>query len=140
MHGTLAIQGLTKMPIWKGEAFRGESLDAPRFYKQFVTAGERYSLRNPTITFPSITSISKSSKRAHTFATQTGVTYGVIYEFQLTNGRDLELLSLNRPELEVAIFPGATFQASSVEVVSKGDKDPKGWIAPVIKVTARQVK
>ena len=109
LHAGVALQGLLKMPVWKGTAYRGERITSQRFYPRFVKKGDTFAPREPTFTWKTITSISKSEGRAASFSTMGEGAYSVIFEFDIINGRDIEGMSLARLEREVALLPGAEF-------------------------------
>jgi hypothetical protein len=120
LHTGVAMQGLLKMPAWKGTAYRGERLSAQRFYPRFVKRGDGFVPRDPTFTWKTITSISKSEQIAGGFSTHGEGSYVIVYEFEIINGRDIEGLSLNRGEREIALLPGAEFAYGPIEVLQAG--------------------
>ena len=141
LHTGVALQGLQKMPVWKGTAYRGECIDGKRFYPRFVKKGDGFAPRNPTFTWKTITSISKSEHAARSFAFMGSGQYRVIYEFKIINGRDIEGLSVNRREREIALLPGAEFEYGPIEVVKAGKHvEGFGEIPWELRITARQVK
>lgn len=141
LHTGVAMHGLRKMPVWKGTAYRGEKLDSKRFYSQFVKKGASFVPREPTFTWKTITSISKAESVARGFALMGSGTYRIVYQFAVTNGRDIEGMSLNRLEREVALLPGAEFAYESIEVTKPGKIGLDGRDDPWnLRITVRQVK
>jgi hypothetical protein len=67
----------------------------------------------------------------------------ILWTLEVTNGRDIELLSLNRGEEEVLLLPGARFaiDPSSITVVQKGGVHIGGtaYSKTILEVRARQV-
>lgn len=141
LHTGMALQGLRKMPVWKGTAYRGESIDEKRFYARFVKQGGTFSPRNPRFTWKTITSISKELSVANGFAYSGGGMYRVIYHFEITDGRDIEGMSLNRKEREVALLPGAEFEYGPIEVVNPGRISLDGFHVPwSLRMNVRQTR
>lgn len=125
LHTAFGVQGLLKLPVWKGLAYRGQTLQFKQFHDLFVKEGEGFRGRSPTFAWNTITSISKNDKAARDFvgAGKPGIA-AVLWTMDVTNGRDIEALSVNRGEEEVAILPGARFAISSIEVVQKAYTAP----------------
>lgn len=141
LHTGVALQGLRKMPVWKGTAYRGENIDEKRFYARFVKQGETFAPKNPSFTWKTITSISKEQSVASGFAFSGNGMYRVMYHFEITNGRDIEGMSLNRKEREVALLPGAEFEYGPIEVVKPGKISLDGFHVPwVLRMDVRQTK
>ena len=140
LHSGVARQGLLKLPVWKGPGYRGEKIDAKRWASRFRREGNNFQPIDPTFTWKTITSVSKSETKARGFMVGAGQ-YEVLWQFELTNGRDIERLSVNRKEREVALLPGAEFAYDSVEVVKEG-RHVEGWgfLPWQIVVKARQIK
>lgn len=120
LHTGMAMGGLRKMPVWRGTAYRGQRMDRKRCYPQFVRDADGFRPRNPTFTWKTITSISKSESSARAFSTMREGPYIVLFEFEVNNGRDIEALSVNRKEQEVALLPGAEFAYGAIEVIRAG--------------------
>jgi hypothetical protein len=118
-HTAVAMQGLMKLPVWKGTAYRGQGLDRTRFFRQFAKEGENFRLREP-LSFSTLTSISKEERAAKEFMSSGANPYAsIMWVMEVTNGRDIVELSVNRHENEIALLPGATFVVTSIEVVQK---------------------
>ncbi|HEY1653208.1 MAG TPA: hypothetical protein VGG09_15085 [Acidimicrobiales bacterium] len=66
--------------------------------------------------------------------------YSLIWEFEITNGRDIEGLSLARKEREVALLPGAEFAYGAIEVLQAGKKIGGMKIPWRLRIKAKQVK
>lgn len=118
-HTAVAMQGLMKLPVWQGTAYRGQGLDRKRFFAQFAKEGESFRLRNP-LSFSTLTSISKEERAARDFMSSGANPYAsILWVLEVTNGRDIVELSVNRHENEVALLPGATFAVTSITVDQK---------------------
>ena len=140
LHTSVALEGLRKMPVWRGTAYRGERLDQRRFFARFVKDGATFRSRNPTFTWKTITSISKSEHTAQAFLlmkTGTGGAYKLLWEFEVIDGRDIEGLSVSRREREVALLPGAEFAFGPIEVLRLG-KSVEDF--GDIRIKAKQIK
>jgi hypothetical protein len=141
LHTAVALEGLRKMPVWRGVAYRGEKLEAKRFYPRFVKDGNGFRPRQPTFTWKTITSISKSELRASAFMTSGSGSYEVLWEFEVTDGRDIEGLSVNRLEREVALLPGAEFAYGPIEVLQAGKfVEGFGEVVWRLRIKAKQIK
>jgi hypothetical protein len=140
LHSGVALHGLLKIPPWKGTGFRGEKIDAKRWDSRFVRDGNGFRPVDPTFTWKTITSVSKSKSKAEQFIAGRGE-YDVTWEFELINGRDIERLSWNREEREVALLPGAQFAYDSITVDEVG-RHVEGWGFKSwrIRIKARQIK
>lgn len=144
LHTAIGVQGLLRLPVWKGVAYRGQTLQFKQFHDLFVKDGEGFRGRNPTFTWNTITSISKNDKAARDFvgAGKAGIA-AILWTMDVTNGRDIEGISVNRAEEEVAILPGAQFAIASIEVVQTAytDPSPNGMKTPwMLYVRCKQVK
>ncbi len=141
LHTGVALQGLLKMPVWKGTAYRGEKIGSDRFDPRFVKKGNGFAPREATFTWKTITSISKERGIAESFALQGDGLYSVIYEFKVINGRDIEDVSLARREREVAILPGAEFAYEPIEVLQEGKHvEGFGQVPWKLRIRAKQIK
>ena len=128
LHAGMAVQGLNQLEVWTGPVFRGEAVSKQEFDDLFtdVSPGgdkQRFVAKAETRTRLAIASQSKSESSAEYFMTKLArpalkgpARYQVLYITELTNGRDIEELSTNPLEKEVATLPGATFAVESVEV------------------------
>jgi hypothetical protein len=141
LHTGVALKGLRKMPPWKGLAYRGENAEGKRFYPRYVRHGDSFLPRNPTFSWKTITSISKSEVAANTFMSMGSGNYQVMYEFEITNGRDIEGLSVNRREREIALLPGAEFAYGPIQVVQQGKfVEGFGEVPWRLRIKAKQIK
>lgn len=121
LHAGMAMEGFAKMPVWKGTAYRGEVLKQADFDKKFelVNPGllsrrktKKYKAREKTITRTAISSSSKAENIARAFWTIAGGSVPdpkvqVLWQLELTNGRDIEPISNSPHEKEVAMLPGS---------------------------------
>jgi len=149
LHEAIALEGLLKLPVWpgkgkKGLVYRGEVLNETDFRKRFsVGAGGKIRARKAADVLPNIQSQSRSEhqgkaiwsnamqrvKPPHVF---------LIYETELTNGRNIEMFSSANHEQEVATLPGAEF-----EIVSAQWEPPVTDTSPyqkVVRIKRRQHK
>ena len=152
LHAGMALQGLMKLPAIPGRTFRGETYTKSDFLKKFkLDKKDRASCRTPTITRSTISSASTDEHTAAQFIMESskdlvGIknlydeTYGVIWEYQVTNGRDLRGLSANKGENEVATLPGATFEVIDVVKYDVSKFVQTRAFKHVWYVRARQVK
>jgi hypothetical protein len=122
LHAGMAMQGLLKLPVWKGSLYRGEVLNKTDFESRFKAdkRGTKFTPVNPTMRRTAISSASKDRQRAQAFWAVAAAKVErpwvrVLYEIEATNGRDIEMLSVSRHEKEVATLPGAEFTITSVE-------------------------
>lgn len=126
LHAGLAMQGLAKIKIFKGLTYRGESFTEAAFKKKFKVGSKgRVTARDTTITRTSLSSATKDPSVAEAFiqlsAGDLGLgadarthSYCLLWEFDLTDGRDIEALSMSPDEKEVATLPGAKFKIISI--------------------------
>jgi hypothetical protein len=125
LHAGVAVQGLLKMPVWRGTTWRGESMTKEKFEAQFApNPNGRFRVVKPrTDPRPNISSTTKVFQTALAFVTMIARCppggYRVIWQYELNNGRDIEPLSLNKHETEVATLPGAEFGILSAEPMPK---------------------
>lgn len=141
LHTGVALQGLLKMPVWKGTAYRGEAIDAKRFYPRFIKEGKGFRPRQSTFTWKTITSISKSESKAGAFMFMGSGSYRILWEFEIVNGRDIEAMSVNRTEREIALLPGSEFAYGAVEVIKEGKSiEGFGEVPWQLRIRAKQVK
>lgn len=130
LHQGMLLEALLKLPVWPaGKLYRGEVLTQADFERRFpVDAKGKYRTDEPTFTVKNAQSRSKSPQEAKNIWTVAGPRVppprvNILWETTVTNGRDLELLSANKKEQEVATLPGAMFKITSLEMVKvKGTK------------------
>ncbi len=126
LHAGMAMQGLLKMPVWRGQLFRGEVLTEAVVKERF--AESRNGKLKPIEKTIKRTTISSASKEEHVARGFWMVAWGkvpepkvrVLYVMETTNGRDIELLSPSSYEKEVALLPGSEFSVVSAERDSNG--------------------
>lgn len=141
LHAGVARGGLLKMPVWKGTAYRGEKLASKRWNSRFVQEGTTFRPIEPTFTWKTITSVSKDEAGARGFSGLGEGKYEVLWEFELSNGRDIERLSVNRKEREVALLPGAEFAYGAIQVDRAGKfVEGLGFYPWRIRIKAKQIK
>jgi hypothetical protein len=115
LHAGMLMRALNKLPAWSGSLFRGEHLDAALFASQFVElANGDVQHKSGSITRTSVTSMSTEFSVGRRFS-KGGAGRAVIYEFSVTNGRDIQEVSGVGGENEITVLPGATFAIQSVE-------------------------
>lgn len=152
LHAGLAMQGLAKMDVFKGPTYRGESFTEAAFKKKFkMGLRGRVTARDTTITRTALSSASKDREVAEAFiqlsASDLGLgtdarshSYCLLWEFDLTNGRDIEALSASPDEKEVATLPGATFKIISITPMPVAGHQILGGYKNIWLVKAVQVK
>jgi hypothetical protein len=154
LHAGMALQGMMKLPVATGKTFRGETFTKSEFLKKFKLGKKaQVSCRTPTISRPTISSSSTVEHTAARFIAESakslpGIspktmyddTYGVIWEYQVTNGRDLEALSANAVENEIATLPGATFEVIGITPYDVTKVNEIRGFKHVWYVRARQIK
>jgi len=118
LHAGMLAQAAAKLPKYDKLAYRGKRMSEDKFDEQY--------LRNPgrLEPFGSFGSASRSEAVARGYADGTAgdvkakphETVSVLYEIQMTNGRDISALSaaLSKNEEEVLILPGAVFKVTQV--------------------------
>ena len=149
MHAGFAMSGFAKMPVWKGSTYRGEVLSKEELLAAF-TMSKRGVLtpKATSMTRTAISSTTKSQPVAENFIMDNIVAKGgqnaftVIWEYELTNGRDIAALSDSEGEQEIATLPGAKFAVTEVRPyrgpLSKNTRlfDPKNMFVVKCKQTA----
>jgi transposase len=125
LHAGMAMEGLNKLPVWTGRTFRGEKLKPEEVAMYFdIKANNTVAIKKPSFARSAISSTSKSEKSAADFQfVGRPVPEGgrfVIWENAITNGRDIEELSVNKREQEVATLPGAQFRILSARLETSG--------------------
>lgn len=152
LHAGLAVQGLVRMKIFKGLTYRGESFTEAAFKKKFkVGLMGRVTARDTTITRTSLVSASKEKSVAVDFIQQSAGhlrlgadarthSYCLLWEFDLTDGRDIEALSMSPDEKEVATLPGAKFKIISITPMSVAGHPILSGYKNIWSVKAVQVK
>lgn len=119
LHAGMAMQGLLKMPVYKGQLYRGECVTKADFDKRF-TIGKRDKVTPVEKTLKRLTISSASKDRGVATAFQ-GIASAkiapprvyILWEMDVTNGRDIEAISAATAEREVATLPGAEFAVVS---------------------------
>ncbi len=142
LHAAMALQGLLKLKPWPpGTLYRGEVLALSDFEARFKPAGKgTYKPVEKSWTKTTISSMSRDRKKSSDFWVIAGSKVKdpkkrIMWEVHVTNGRDIERLSANEGEKEVATLPGAEFRITSVET-QRG----VGGMEVCIVVKAKQVK
>lgn len=127
LHAGMAVQGLNKLPLHPQSVptYRGETFKEADFKKKFkVDKKGALTPLTPTVTRSTISSTTKNRALAEAFVLESSGKLGLgdarkeafclVWEFTLTNGRDIEALSANGHEEEVATLPGAKFKIESI--------------------------
>ena len=136
LHTAMAVSGISKLDLYKAMTFRGQTYSANGF-KASIAKGKSF-------TIGSLASTTKEMDVATSFAGKnlTGVTaaakvdpvkkadevldVAVIFAYRPGHGgRDIEALSAQDGEAEVAMLPGTTFKIASVTQVGGGGKATK---------------
>ncbi len=151
LHTGMALQGLLKLPVYDDMTYRGEAFNRADFLKRFkLDKKGRATARTKTSTRATISSASKLKDKAEAFVFTSSAdlqlpnklndSYCLIWEYKLIDGRDIEKLSANEHEAEVATLPGATFEIVDVTPFdTAGSYFLRGY-QHVYRVRARQVK
>ena len=107
-HGTHAVEGMKKMPPWKGQTFRGAGFTHDQFQEQFGRG---------VWSADSFTSTSTQQAVSEGFAhnESVGGKIGVLMVFKVTNGRDIKDLSIYSGEGEVLLMPGTRATVTNIE-------------------------
>lgn len=100
IHNRMLHQALAEMPEWTGTVYRGGG----------VGGAEGKYKKGTEITFSSFTSTSENESTARTFANKARSGTKVIFEIQVTNGRNISPLSLYPKGREVLLPPGSKFE------------------------------
>jgi hypothetical protein len=129
-HSAMAIQGLKKLPTFKGKLKRGE-----RWTEQVYK--ERYQKGKVDVR-PSFTSVSKNPDKAGEFAGQAEhPERGVVLDLDIKDGREINELSVyynsSGGEEEVLLLPGAELTVNKVD-------DPAVNTSGVLNVELEQTK
>jgi hypothetical protein len=125
LHAGMAMQGLLKMPVFRGKLYRGESLSSKAFDDSFVrSANGDVKAKVTTFSRNTITSMTKDPNKPWTF--MDGSDERVYWEMDVIDGRDIEKLSHADIEREVVVLPGAEFAITSVEAAVLHGK--KYWL------------
>lgn len=115
-HSAMIIEGLKKLPPFKGKSYRGESRP------QSVYQGDYQP--GKTIEKGHFLSTSKESSQSMTFAKDDPAANppkrGILWEIQANGnkGRDISKISLFEHEKEVLFMPGSKFRINTVDPVS----------------------
>ena len=110
------------------------------FEKRFPRDSKgRYRATEPTFTIKNAQSRSQLERAAMGLWPTAGQRVkppkvNILWKTWVTNGRDLEKLSANPHEREVATLPGAQFKITSMEM------DAKPGAIPVFTIKAKQIK
>ncbi len=152
LHAGMAMQGLSKMPVFAGPTFRGETFTEAAFKQRFkVDKKGRVTARQSTVTRTSISSAAKVRDVAESFIVASSLDLGfgaqtrskaycLLWEFDVTNGRDIEAMSASSHEREVVTLPGASFTIVSIEPMQKNGHPKLGGFENIWVVKAKQVK
>ncbi len=108
-HGKFAVEGLKKLPPWKGETYRGMGLSPEEFKTQFEDTNVWKAA--------SFTSTSVKKDISEAFAQQETKPgrIGFLLRFDVNNGRDINLLSIFGNEGEILLMPGASADILRIE-------------------------
>jgi hypothetical protein len=150
LHAGMATQGLMKMPVYQGPTFRGESYNKADFMKKFkIDKKGRVTAKTTSQTRLTISSSTKEREVTEQFVflsvsdlklAKRSDAYCLIWEYEVTNGRDIEALSANGHEKEVATLPGATFQVVDISPYPNMGSQFLNGLTNVWLVRARQTK
>jgi hypothetical protein len=108
-HGEMAMEGLRKLPAWKGNTFRGLRLTPAELKKQYQD-----TIRYDNKAFLS-TSTEADVSNGFAKKTEDDGKVGILLHYEVTNGRDVAKYSLVGSEKEVLLLPGAAFAIVDVQ-------------------------
>jgi hypothetical protein len=106
-HTKMAVEGLKKLPVWTGTTYRGLALPKSVFDKDYQQGGRWQS--------KALTSTSKYDPKAINFLNMASGEVKVLIKFDVTNGRDVDVISVNQGEYEVLLLPGAAGIITEIE-------------------------
>ncbi|MGN6687338.1 MAG: hypothetical protein ACTHK1_07350 [Actinomycetales bacterium] len=117
LHAGVAMQGLSKLPPWTQDTYRGARYTEDEFKKQFGVGA--------VMSFDSFASSAQEEKVALNFAHGIGIEYkidaskdiAVVAVLSNTNGRDISEISAVKKEKEVLLLPGSRFVVKSVKEI-----------------------
>lgn len=123
LHAGMMMQGLSKLPPWKGLTYRGMRMSPEKFADDYY--------KGATIVNAAFTSSAKIESAARKFADGVGgdtppapaQTVSVLCKINLTNGRDIATLSAAAvKEDEVLVLPSAELRVDSIELHATGSR------------------
>lgn len=117
VHAAVMLEGLAKLPPWRGQTFRGERMTRALFDKKYVDA--------PSVKFGSFASMATVRSVAEEFAdgsnkTPADATVSVMVTLDVTYARDIGKLSTLPREQEVLLLPGAEFVVERMKRLRTG--------------------
>jgi hypothetical protein len=108
-HGDLAIQGLKKLPDWKGPVFRGMGVSEEQINKEYK--------KGETIPYNSFVSTSVKQETATYWAARNATEgkVALLLIMNVTKGRDISAFSETKSEGEILLLPGSRFTVDDVK-------------------------
>lgn len=116
LHAAVGVDGLMKLPVWKGQVYRKDGFGHERFAQLFRDDNGKVTIRNREYKWGHLTSTTKARSVAIEWLPQD--VHSVLFEIAATNGRDVSRLSKSAHELEVALLPDAAIKIDEVIVES----------------------
>lgn len=132
LHGGVLMQAVAKLEPKVGKVYRGERLTQAEFDQKYG---------RPTMTFKTFASLSTAAGIGRGFSTRLpsrkDQVLSVFCEFDVTDARDISMLSVNNTEKEWLLLPGANFVITDVEDIT-ADQKPVAGITRWLEVRLRQ--
>jgi hypothetical protein len=119
-HAAHMLSAMDKLPIIKTTVYRGARVTPEEWYNQYSNI--------KVISFPyflsSTTDVDKACSAANgdleeDTKTLAGRVVSIVFIFEVTNGRNIEPLSITGGEKEVLLLPGATFTVTGIEELQR---------------------
>lgn len=110
LHAAMAIKGLSKLPKYGPDVYRGLGLKRVDFMRHFKAGG--------TYKVPSLGSASVERTVAEKYAATSGEAIGVLLVIHGSGGRDISSFSTVKAEKEVTLLP-IEFKIQSIKEVPK---------------------
>lgn len=133
LHAGVMMQAVAKLEPKVGTVYRGERLTQREFDQKYGRA---------TMNFKTFASLTTDPAVGRGFATRLpnrkDQTLSVFCQFDVTDARDISMLSVNQIEKEWLVLPGASFVVSGVVDIS-ADQKPEPGITRWLEVHLRQV-
>jgi hypothetical protein len=112
-HGEMAMEGLRKLPAWKGSTFRGLRLTPEKFREEYVN--KKQYVNGPFLSTSIDQSVSEGFGSNASPASPDGKV-GILVTYEVADGRNVAGLSLFPNEAEILLLPGATMTVTEVKL------------------------
>lgn len=132
LHGGVLMHAVAKLEPKAGKVYRGERLTQTEFDRKYG---------RPTMTFQTFASLSTDPDIGRGFSvrlpSRKDQVLSVFCEFDVTDARDISMLSVNKVEKEWLLLPGANFVITDVKDIT-ATKKPEAGITRWLEVRLRQ--